>query len=113
MGPQWRDELESLLPGAVQQVGRDAATFFTTDLPALLDWDLDAEAVYRLNMPTLYIGGTASGPWFDAVHALMADWLSLSQDVAIEGADHNLAVTHPRQVARALINFISRYPMSS
>jgi pimeloyl-ACP methyl ester carboxylesterase len=113
MGPQWRDELESLLPGAVQQIERDAATFFTKDLPALLEWDFDAEAARRLDMPTLYIGGTESGPWFDAVHVLMADWLSPSQDVAIEGADHNLAVTYPGQVAQALINFISRYPMSA
>jgi pimeloyl-ACP methyl ester carboxylesterase len=113
MGPQWRDDLESLLPGAVRQVERDAATFFATDLPALLEWDFDAEAARRLDMPTLYVGGTESGPWFDAVHMLMSDWLSPSQDVAIAGADHNLAVTHPEQVARALTNFISRYPLKA
>jgi pimeloyl-ACP methyl ester carboxylesterase len=113
MGPQWRHDLESQLPGAVRQVQRDAATFFASDIPALLSWDFDAEAARRLNKPTLYIGGTESGPWFDAVRKLMSDWLSLSEDVVIAGADHNLVVTHPGQVVRALINFISRYPMDA
>jgi pimeloyl-ACP methyl ester carboxylesterase len=113
MGPQWRDDLESQLPGAVRQVERDAGTFFASDIPALLSWDFDAETAHRLNKPTLYIGGTDSGPWFDAVHELMSDWLSPSEDIVIPGADHNLAVTHPGQVARGLVNFISRHPMKA
>lgn len=113
MGPQWREDLETQLPGAVRQVERDAATFFATDIPALLSWDFDAKAARRINQPTLYIGGSESGPWFEAVHKLMSDWLSRSEDVIIAGADHSLTVTHPGQVARALTNFIARHPITA
>lgn len=78
MGPQWRDDFERHLPGAVRQVERDAATFFATDIPSLLSWDFDTEAARRISQPTLYIGGSESGPWFEAVHELMSDWLSPS-----------------------------------
>jgi pimeloyl-ACP methyl ester carboxylesterase len=72
----------------------------------------DAEAARRISQPNLYIGGSESGPWFEAVHKLMSDWLSPSEYVLVAGADHNLAVTHPGQVARTLTNFIARHPIS-
>lgn len=111
MGPDWRAELERHLPGAVQQVERDAATFFASDIPALLSWDFDAAAARNIHQPTLYIGATDSGPWFSAVRKIMLDWLS-PEDVVVKGADHNLAVTHPGQIARALTDFIARHPIT-
>ena len=82
------------------------------DVPALLAWDFGAEAARQISQPTLYIGGSESGPWFAAVRKLMLDWLSPSEDVVVAGADHNLVVTHPGQVARALTNFIARHPIT-
>jgi pimeloyl-ACP methyl ester carboxylesterase len=112
IGPNWRVELQTLLPGAVHEVERDAASFFASDIPALLSWEFDAEAARRIDQPTLYIGGTDSGPWFAAVRTLLLDWLS-AEDVIVEGADHNLAVTHPEQIAGALAGFIARHPITS
>jgi pimeloyl-ACP methyl ester carboxylesterase len=34
VGPNWRDQVEVDLPGAVAPIERDAATFFDTDIPA-------------------------------------------------------------------------------
>lgn len=113
MGTKWRDDLEAHIPGAVRQVERDAATFFATDIPALLSWDFDADDAHHINQPTLYIGASQSGPWFEAVRKLMTEWLSPSEAVIIEGADHNLAATHPGQVARAITNFIARHPINA
>jgi pimeloyl-ACP methyl ester carboxylesterase len=110
IGPDWRTELEAHLPGAVRQVERDAATFFASDIPSLLSWNFDAAAARYIQQPTLYIGGTDSGPWFAAVRKIMLDWLS-PEDVVLEGADHNLVVTHPGQIARALTDFIARHPI--
>jgi pimeloyl-ACP methyl ester carboxylesterase len=112
MGSDWKDELERNLPGSVQQVERDADTFFGTDLPALLSWDFSAERASRIYQPKLYVGGDKSGPWFSQVRWLMMDWLSRPAEVLVEGADHNLAVTHPQQVARALTEFIGRHPIA-
>lgn len=113
IGPDWREDLESHIPGVVRQVERDAATFFTSDIPALLSWDLDAEAARHIHQPTLYIGGSESGPWFAEVRKLMLDWLSPAEDVIVEGADHNLAATHPGQIAHALTDFIGRHPIAA
>jgi pimeloyl-ACP methyl ester carboxylesterase len=41
----------------------------------------------------------------------MLDWLPAPEDVVIDGADHNLAVTHPARIAGAIADFISRYPI--
>lgn len=111
MGPSWRRELEQLLPGSVDQVERDAATFFTADMPALLSWDFDGNDASGIRQPTLHIGGTKSGPWFTEERSVVLDWLPEPEDVAIRGADHNVVVTHPEETARALTDFISRYPM--
>lgn len=111
MGPDWRDELENHLPGAVRHVERDAATFFANDIPALLSWDFDAETASRIRQPTLYIGGSESGSWFAAVRKLMLEWLTEPEEVVVAGADHNLAVTHPQQIVSALTGFITRHPI--
>lgn len=111
MGPDWRDELENLLPGAVRHVERDAATFFAYDLPALLSWDFDAETASRIHQPTLYIGGSESGSWFASVRELMLEWLTEPEEMVVAGADHNLAVTHPQQIVSALTGFITRHPI--
>lgn len=111
MGPDWRDDLERHLPGSVHHVERDADTFFETDIPALLTWDFSTEKASRIYQPKLYIGGDQSGPWFAQVRELLMDWLGQPEEVLVEGADHNLAATHPEQMARALANFISRHPI--
>jgi pimeloyl-ACP methyl ester carboxylesterase len=112
MGSDWRDELERHLPGSVQQVERDADTFFETDIPALLSWDFSAERASRIYQPKLYVGGDKSGPWFSQVRWLMMDWLGQPAEVLVEGADHNLVVTHPQQAARVLTEFIGRHPIA-
>jgi len=42
----------------------------------------------------------------------MMDWLDQPEEALVEGADHNLAATHPEQMARLLTNFISRHPIA-
>ena len=109
MGSDWRTELELVLPGAVQQVERDAVTFFGSDIPAILGWEFSIEKARSITQPNLYIGGELSGRWFAQVRDLMVDWLGHSPHVVIAGADHNLALTHPGEVARYLVDFFRRF----
>ena len=109
MGSDWRTELELVLPGSVQQVERDAATFFGSDIPAILGWDFSIEKARTVTQPKLYIGGEMSGPWFAQVRDLMVDWLGHPPNVVISGADHNLAITHPGEIARHLVDFFSGF----
>lgn len=111
MGARWRDDLEGLLPGAVAQMERDADTFFTADLPALLGWRADAAHIARLEIPVLHVGGTASGPWFAAVRDQVLAWLPHAEDVRVPGADHSLALTHADEVAVAVGGFLRRHPL--
>ena len=75
VGPGWRDEIESQLPGSVRQMQADALTFFDVDLGSLMDWQFMADEAAELSCPALYVGGTDSGPWFHEVRSLMLEWL--------------------------------------
>lgn len=110
VGVDWRHVTEERLPGSSTQMQRDASTFFDTDIPALLAWDFTPSDSSRITCPVLHIGGTESGLWFDEVRHLMHAWFPEGEDVVIEGADHSLALTHARPIARALAAFLGRQP---
>lgn len=111
IGPDWRAAIERTLPGAADQMEQDTPTFFETDIPALLAWTFGAEDARRITQPVLHIGGSESGPWFAEVRELMLAWLPQADDVVLTGADHSLALTHPAQVAAALVAFLRRHPI--
>jgi len=110
-GPDWRVQVERDLPGGVAQMERDAGTFFTADLPALLGWRFGQEDAARITQPVLYLGGTESGPWFAEVRELVLEWLPHAEDVLVTGADHSLALTHAAHLTEALVPFLRRHPI--
>lgn len=109
IGPGWRDEVETRVPGAAAQMELDTETFFDTDLPALLSWQFTADDAHRVRCPVLHVGGSASGHWFAEVRQLVLAWFPHAEDVMITGADHSLALTHASQVADALADFLDRH----
>lgn len=111
LGPDWRTDIEQAVPGTGTQMQRDAATFFDTDLPALLAWRFGTADARRITCPVLHVGGTDSGPWFAEVRELVLNWLPHAEDVVIAGAGHSLAITHPSDVADALVAFLRRHPI--
>jgi pimeloyl-ACP methyl ester carboxylesterase len=111
IGPHWRADIERAVPGAPEQMERDTGTFFDTDIPALLAWRFGAEDARRISQPVLHIGGSDSGQWFAEVRDLMLTWLSQAEDVVLAGADHSLALTHPGEVAAAMVAFLRRHPI--
>lgn len=111
IGPGWRETVERLLTGAAAQIERDTATFFDTDIPALLSWRFGPADARRITCPVLHIGGTESGPWFAEVRRLVLRWLPHAEDVVIDGADHSLALTHAPEIAEALAAFLRRNPI--
>lgn len=111
IGPNWRVTAERALPGVTKQMQRDARTFFDSDLPALLAWQFTATDAHRITCPVLHIGGTDSGAWFAEVRSLMLSWFPDAQDVVLPGADHSLAITHPAEIADALVPFLRRHPL--
>lgn len=112
MGRDWERVAEQRLPGSVEQMQRDAGTFFDTDIPALLGWRYGREDASRIGCPVLYVGGTDSGTWFAEVRDLMRDWIPHAEEVTITGADHSLALTHAPEIARHVADFVHRHPVA-
>jgi pimeloyl-ACP methyl ester carboxylesterase len=106
IGAHWQQTAEAALPGSSGQMRQDVATFFDTDLPALLGWRFGPDEAARVGSPVLYIGGSGSGPWFEEVHELILGWIPHAKDVILDGADHSLALTHAPQVAAVLDAFL-------
>jgi pimeloyl-ACP methyl ester carboxylesterase len=113
VGPDWRLDIERHLPNGAAQVERDADTFFTTDIPALLGWRFGPKDAQQIGQPVLYLGGTDSGPWFSEVRNLVLAWLPQAHDVMLAGADHSLALTHSAQAAAAMASFLRGHPIRS
>lgn len=111
IGPDWHAVTEGQLPGSAAQMVRDAATFFDTDLPALLAWRFDGADAGRITGPVAHIGGSDSGPWFAGVRPLMRRWFPQAHDVVIDGAGHTLTLTHPRETGAALAAFLAQHPL--
>ena len=91
----------------------DAATFFDSDIPALLEWQFTAADVGHLTAPVLYVGGTDSGPMFAEVRNLVMKWLPQAEEVVIMGADHSLAISHSAEIAAVLATFLQRHDIRS
>ena len=111
LGPDWRDQVERAVPGAVAQMTRDATTFFDSDCPAVLSWPFGRERAAHVTRPVLYIGGSAGGQWFAEVRELVRDWFGQAEVRMIQGADHSLALTHAAEVAAVLAEFLARHPV--
>jgi len=95
VGPDWQRESERDLPGSVVAMERAAATFFESDLQAVISWEFGSEDAARIICPVLYVGGSNSGLWFTKVRGSMLQLLPHAQDTTVQGAGHLLALTHP------------------
>ena len=107
-GSNWRAMVGRPLPGAPQQMEKDAASFFESDWPAIRAWHFSAEEARKIKQPVLFIGGSDSGPFFDQVRDLLRGWLPQTEVVTLAGANHTLAITHAADVATALRSFLQR-----
>ncbi|WP_167305781.1 alpha/beta fold hydrolase [Nocardioides euryhalodurans] len=108
-GPDWRAESERDLPGSVAAMERDAPTFFESDLPALLSWELDDADATRITCPVLYVGGGQSGPWFAEVRTRIRRLLPQTESATVAGAGHLLALSHAADTARLVLDFLRRH----
>lgn len=107
VGSGWRPRQEALAPGSVARMERDADAFFSRDIPALVSWTYGPDQAARVTVPVLYVGGTESGPWFRQTQAWVSTLFPAAQNVTIEGAGHDLALTHPRELATAIARFLA------
>lgn len=106
-GSDWRANAERDLPGSVAAMERDAATFFVSDLPALLGWSCDDAQAAGVACPALLLGGSASQDWFGEMLDRLERVIASTTRVTVAGAGHSAALTHPAEVAAAVRDHVS------
>lgn len=104
--PSWLAERASAAPELVAAVERDATTFFTADVPALLRWRPDAGRLGEHDVPCLYVGGAETHPWFRDRGDWVAGLLPGCRVEMVDGAGHAVVGTHTATVARLVADLI-------
>ena len=102
--------LEERVPGAVAQAVSDADTFFGIELPALTEWEFGAEQAARLDRPVLSVLGSETQPLWVEVAEFLRSALPQVDECRIDGVGHLLHVQRSEPVARAMAEFLGRYP---
>lgn len=112
-GPDWRSNVERTVPGGVEQVERDAATLFESDLPSVGAWELTAEQAATIRQPVLYVLGADTLPVIREGRDLLRSWLLRMDDVVLDDATHFLQMDQPSAAAAALADFLKRHPSTA
>lgn len=108
-GQPWREAPELADPDEVAAIERDATTFFSVDLPALLAWRADPGELAAVHCPAMVIGGTDSDAWFREAQERLIRWLPRAEEATVVGAGHLVATTHPRELAELTAGFVRRH----
>lgn len=111
-GPGWRELLERRIPGGVQQLEKDAALLFDSDLPALQAWSFGPGEAAAVTHPVLLLAGTDALPIVEDVRERVRMLLPQTEETLVDGANHSFAVTRPEEVAAALEAFWARHPVA-
>lgn len=114
-GLEWdtcQDILETRVPGVTEQTLKDVHTFFGVELPALVEWTLDADEAASIRTPVLSVLGSETQPLWVEVAAFLRTRLPDVEEVEIEGVGHLLHIQRPGPVADAIVQFLQRHPIT-
>ena len=109
--PEYRADLDRVLPGAFARAVANAGTVFELDA-GLLDWSVGEAEAKRITQPVLSrLGGESEVLWprFGETHRLLLAWLSRAEASVLPGAAHGLQLQNPRGTAEALAAFYARH----
>lgn len=114
--PGYRDHLDWLLSGAIEQAVIDAPSWFEWDLPAQLNWTFGEAEARRITQPVLSVlGGDSDALWsrFGETHRLLLEWLPHGEGFILPGTTHFLQMEDPRGMADGLSDFLRRHPLKT
>jgi pimeloyl-ACP methyl ester carboxylesterase len=116
-GPEYRDVLERVLPGAFAQAVTDADTFFRFEMPALQQWSFTQADADRIKQPVLSVVGSESHTLWKGrteVHELVQTWWPRGAETfVLQGATHQLQIMNPTGMAEGLAGFFARHPITA
>lgn len=113
-GPDYREEIEAVLPGAVEQAVIDVRTSTESELTDMLAWHLGEEGARQIHVPVLSVVGSESdvlSPRFQECDRFLRDRIRQTESVILPDADHFMQLRNPGGLAEALADFFSRSPI--
>jgi pimeloyl-ACP methyl ester carboxylesterase len=111
--PDYREQLDRLVPGACVQAVADAPTSFETELMAQLACHYDVAEAQQITHPLLSVpGGESERLWdrFGEVHCWLRAWLPHAERL-VPRATHVPQIERPRGLAENLAAFFARHPL--
>jgi pimeloyl-ACP methyl ester carboxylesterase len=111
LGPEYRQLLEKMLPGAFEQAVAHSETAIGTEQGALQEWSFTAEDAARIQQPVLSVLGMESIPICGEIHSLVKQWMPHAEELVVPDANHALPYMNPRAVAAGLAQFLDRHPL--
>jgi pimeloyl-ACP methyl ester carboxylesterase len=96
-------------PGMLDLAADDMAIWVKTELPAYLEWKFEPEAVTSFKMPVQVIYAEKTATMSKESVDVLGQWNSRIAFVQIPGATHFFPITHPRETAHAIADFVTRH----
>jgi pimeloyl-ACP methyl ester carboxylesterase len=115
-GPEYRDALDRVLPGAFAQAAADADTLFQFEFPALQQWSFTQADAGRIKQPVISVIGSESHTlWIGRteIHELVQAWWPQAETFVLPGAAHALQIMNPTGMAEGLAGFFARHPIAA
>jgi pimeloyl-ACP methyl ester carboxylesterase len=103
--------LEQRIPGVVAQAIEDADTFFSIELPSLVEWAFGPEQAAAIRRPVLSVIGARTQPVWVEIAGFLRSSLPRVEECTIDGVGHLLQIQRPEPVARAMGDFLERNPL--
>jgi pimeloyl-ACP methyl ester carboxylesterase len=102
----WREAIDTTVPGGIAQAVKDAATFFETEVPGVPEWTFGLEQAATITCPVLSVLGSNTSPLFVEGRQRLHAWFPDCRDADIVGATHLLPMEAPASVAAAIADFL-------
>lgn len=96
---------------AFDQAVANVDTMFQVEFPAVQAWDISAEDAARIKQPGLLVLGGITLPVFRQIHKKIRELLPEAESFELPNADHLLMVRNSPDLANALGDFFTRYPI--
>ncbi len=112
-GPNYRDELERVIPGSFEAAVADVDTFFQIEMPAMMKFgeSFTSGDLRRIRQPVLALVGRNSVPLFPEIHDMVLKAIAQAEGQEIPAAGHMLQMENPTAVAEGLVGFFARHPI--
>jgi pimeloyl-ACP methyl ester carboxylesterase len=112
-GEAFRDVLNWLqTTGEFDQAVKDADTFLLVEMPAAYAWTFTPQDAKRITQPVVSILGAHSPERAQKVHGILKEWVPQTETLILPNAEHALALMDPPGIAKALSEWLARYPMN-